>query len=267
MNKWTSYYDLLGIGENASQDEIKHAFRKMALIHHPDKNQNSAESQTSFILLHNAYTILVDPKTRGEYDKCLQASRSFRAPSAPLPSSRTLPAMAGVGGRSLETLLGHLNFLLWEVEDLVGSLPSRTLAQSGLGYKSLLLKILIFLDKWILIPAGFPDYFSQARQRSAPDPAALLFSLLDDSKQPGHQPYVNIEDYFYNIRKRLDRFLEKVRLSDLFKTIPGQQVRLIDSLLEFQNYTVHCLDFLLQGDNPEHKEYQDFHFSQVCFYE
>jgi len=43
-----SFYKVLDISESASQDEIKKQYRKLSLIHHPDKNNNSKESQEKF---------------------------------------------------------------------------------------------------------------------------------------------------------------------------------------------------------------------------
>jgi DnaJ-class molecular chaperone len=63
-----SYYRILGIEENATQDEIKKAFRKLSLLHHPDKNRNSSESVTKFHKINEAYETLSDPEKRKMYD-------------------------------------------------------------------------------------------------------------------------------------------------------------------------------------------------------
>jgi DnaJ-class molecular chaperone len=58
------YYTTLGVNKNASPDEIKKAYRKMAGIHHPDKGGNTAEFQK----IQSAYEILSDPNKRQQYD-------------------------------------------------------------------------------------------------------------------------------------------------------------------------------------------------------
>lgn len=59
------YYKILGVEKNASQDEIKKAFRKLALEHHPDKNGGKDEK---FKEINQAYSTLSDPKKRQHYD-------------------------------------------------------------------------------------------------------------------------------------------------------------------------------------------------------
>ncbi|HIZ46217.1 MAG TPA: J domain-containing protein [Candidatus Olsenella pullistercoris] len=62
-----SYYDILGVKRDASDDEIKHAFRKLAAKYHPD----AGGDEQKFKEVSEAYTTLSDPKKRREYDQML----------------------------------------------------------------------------------------------------------------------------------------------------------------------------------------------------
>ncbi len=63
------YYDVLGVDRNATADEIKKAYRKLALKHHPDKNQGDGESEERFKEINEAYEVLCDEEKRAAYDR------------------------------------------------------------------------------------------------------------------------------------------------------------------------------------------------------
>jgi len=69
-----TYYDILQLNKDASQNEIKKSFRKLALKHHPDKNK-SAESQQIFLKIVEAYEVLSDLNSRKKYDLTLQVNK------------------------------------------------------------------------------------------------------------------------------------------------------------------------------------------------
>lgn len=64
-----SYYDMLQVPKGASDEQIKRAYRKLALKYHPDKNPGNEEANKKFADINNAYEVLSDGEKRGIYDR------------------------------------------------------------------------------------------------------------------------------------------------------------------------------------------------------
>ncbi len=69
MNGKKDYYELLGVGRNAGEEEIKKAYRKLALQHHPDRNPGDKRAEEAFKEISEAYSVLSDPQKRAQYDQ------------------------------------------------------------------------------------------------------------------------------------------------------------------------------------------------------
>ncbi|MBI4656878.1 MAG: DnaJ domain-containing protein [Elusimicrobia bacterium] len=67
--KYKDYYSILGVSKNASEQEIKSAFRKLAFKYHPDKNPCNKEAESKFKEINEAYEVLSDSKKRQMYDQ------------------------------------------------------------------------------------------------------------------------------------------------------------------------------------------------------
>jgi curved DNA-binding protein len=62
------YYKLLGVNQNASDEEIKKAYRKLAMQYHPDRNQGNKQAEEKFKEISEAYAVLSEPQKRKQYD-------------------------------------------------------------------------------------------------------------------------------------------------------------------------------------------------------
>src|SRR5215204_1348733 len=67
--EFIDYYKILGVHKNASTDDIRKAYRKLARKHHPDLNPNDKESHKKFQQVNEANEVLSDPEKRKKYDQ------------------------------------------------------------------------------------------------------------------------------------------------------------------------------------------------------
>jgi molecular chaperone DnaJ len=88
----TDYYKVLGVGKNASEEEIKKAYRRLARKYHPDRNQGDKQAEERFKEISQAHDILSDPDKRKAYDRGNGPLGGFGMPGGFDPS-----AFGGVG--------------------------------------------------------------------------------------------------------------------------------------------------------------------------
>src|SRR5687768_16456148 len=67
--QFKDYYATLGVGRNATDDEIKKAFRKLARQYHPDVAKNKKEAEVKFKEINEAHEVLSDPEKRRKYNE------------------------------------------------------------------------------------------------------------------------------------------------------------------------------------------------------
>src|SRR6478609_1656881 len=67
--EFVDYYKILGVAKNASDEDIKKAYRKLARKHHPDLNPNNKEAHKLFQQINEANEVLSDPEKRKKYDQ------------------------------------------------------------------------------------------------------------------------------------------------------------------------------------------------------
>ena len=79
------FYEILGLAKNASDEEIKKAYRKLAMKHHPDRNPDDKTSEAKFKEAKEAYEVLSDARKRAAYDQFGHAGvdPNMRGPGGP----------------------------------------------------------------------------------------------------------------------------------------------------------------------------------------
>ena len=76
------YYKILGVEKSASAEELKKAYRSLAMKYHPDRNPDNAEAEAKFKELGEAYEALKDPQKRAAYDRFGHAAFENGGPGA-----------------------------------------------------------------------------------------------------------------------------------------------------------------------------------------
>jgi len=80
---YKDYYKILGVERTANKDEIKRAYRKLALKTHPDKNPGDSKAEENFKEINEAYQVLSDPEKRSRYDQLGESYTQWQRGGAP----------------------------------------------------------------------------------------------------------------------------------------------------------------------------------------
>jgi curved DNA-binding protein len=81
--EYKDYYQTLGVARNASESEIKKAYRKLAMKFHPDRNRGNRQAEEKFKEINEAYEVLGDPQKRARYDKLGSAYQNWQSSGTP----------------------------------------------------------------------------------------------------------------------------------------------------------------------------------------
>ncbi len=149
------YYELLGVPRNASPDQIKSAYRKLAKKYHPDRNRGDKDAENLFKEVHEAYEVLNDPSRRRAYDQFGHAGvRGGAGPAGGAAGWRPGPggyggARTGPGGQHVYTWSSSggqgEEVPIEDLEDLFsifgGGAPGRSGPQAGGGFEDFFSRI------------------------------------------------------------------------------------------------------------------------------
>ena len=223
------------------------------MLHHPDKNKNSEQSNRIYRIILNSYQVLSDREKRREYDEFLRKSEYIKK-----FGKDEKKYLGGKFGEHRNEIVEHINITLWEIDDLI---TERSMDGNTRRY---ILIILTFLDKWILDAYGFPDYFMEARRLEKRDPREYIRILGEGSTYRGHFPYSSVDEYFYDIRKRADKFIGQYEKKVIREETTDQGPGLLERIIAYNNMAIHYLSYLLD-DEGGGREIPPYGFSNRVF--
>ncbi len=111
--EYKDYYKILGVDRNASLEEIKRAYRRLALKYHPDRNPGDKAAEEKFKEINEAYQVLSDPEKRARYDRLSESYRQWQTMGGPggfrWEEWFTTPGGVRVEFRDLDDLFGGVS--------------------------------------------------------------------------------------------------------------------------------------------------------------
>ena len=121
--EFVDYYKALGVDKNATEEEIKKAYRKLARKLHPDLNPNDKEAHKKFQQINEANEVLSDPEKRKKYDQYGKTGAMLTSLNKPaVNNSNTIVAAAN---KVSQVRLTQMNFLSFSLLCLVVKEGSR----------------------------------------------------------------------------------------------------------------------------------------------
>lgn len=110
--EYRDYYSTLGVDRKAGAEDIKRAYRKLAMKHHPDRNPNDPKSEEKFKEINEAYQVLSDPEKRSRYDQLGASYNQYQQRGGAPDGFRWEDWYAQPGGGNVQFDYGNLDDIL-----------------------------------------------------------------------------------------------------------------------------------------------------------
>jgi len=196
--EYRDYYKVLGVDKKATEKDIKSAFRRLAQVHHPDKNPGDAKAEDKFKEINEAYEVLGDPAKRAKYDQ-LGASYAQWQRSGQGNAGFDFSQWAGMGGGSAGSRPGAAQ----DLNDLFG--------QGG------------FSEFFTSLFAGGARRGPSTRARTSPSTSAWGSLRGEDMEQPID---IGLEEAFSGAKRTLQKADRRLEVNIPPGARTGTKVRL-----------------------------------------
>ena len=228
---YKDYYQILGIERKASEDEIKRAYRKLALKYHPDRNPNNKQAEEKFKEINEAYQVLSDPQKRDRYDQLGDSYSRWRQRGGTPAGFNWDEWVTAPGGGNVRVEVGNL-------EDLFGG---------GLGD---------FSEFFRSIFCGMPGMRAQRPDRSR---------TAERMRSPSYQSEVTISlrEAFQGTTRRLEvdkRHLE-VKIPRGART--GTKIRVAEAVTSPNGHKADLYLLINVADDPNFERKGDDLYTEV----
>lgn len=221
-------YKILNVTPDASPQQIKDRFRLLAKRYHPDGN-SSESSAKIFQMINEAYRILSDDNSRNQYDRYFSKKKT-----EPFVKPKSTVTVKQQETSKLELIRSELNNLLWDMDDLLRENNLEMMDRAGeLFVWQIWYRLISFIEHWLL---GTRDYKQKILERRL-------------------EKYSGIRNYFYDVRKNVDKLLSSINEKELYKKIGNSDLNMLDLFFEILNHTVYYLNFLTDSESKYEKEY------------
>jgi curved DNA-binding protein len=193
--EYKDYYKILGVDRKANEDQIKRAYRKLALQYHPDRNPGNKQAEDKFKEINEAYQVLSDTQKRSRYDQLGESYTHWQQRGAPSGGFNWEDWMANSGGGGTRVEYGDLN-------DLFG----------GGGFSEFFRRIF----------GGMPDVETAPNRRVGQRPFA----------RPSFEQEVNIslEEAFHGASRQLETDGRRIEVKTPPGARTGTKVRVANAL-------------------------------------
>lgn len=195
-NNNETYYSILGVEQNASQEDIKRAYRKLSLNLHPDRNKGDIQKEEQYKKINSAYNTLSDPNERAQYDTNITFNKL----------------------NLQDSIFMNMLFNPIDIQSVLSELRNTNFNSNNFSNKNIPIDIFSNLGKSSLFNQGINNYNFDSKPKNIN--LTIHITLLDAYK--GCKKPINIKRWIYENNKEIEQ--EETIYVDITKGIDNNEI-------------------------------------------